>query len=147
MAVNTPAHDSAEHGRSRALQALSSGLQMCLAMEEVIREMELHAGTPQLYGDNQASLSLARNGGTWRSRHYAVKAAGLRQAIRSRWVDLSFVGTELQAADLLTKLVGPIVGRRLRKLCGLTAGVGQSSAGVGQSSAGIGQSSARVEPC
>ena len=102
------------------LQALASGLHMLCAMEEVMREMGLDVGRPRLYGDNQASLSLARNGGTWRSRHYAVKAAGLRQAVGCKWIDLQFVGTEQQAADLLTKLVGPHVARRLRTLCGMT---------------------------
>ena len=113
-------HMIAQSTAEAELQALAGGLQMCCAMEEVMREMGLEVELPTLFGDNQAALSLARNGGTWRSRHYAVKAAGLRQAIKCRWIDLQFVGTEHQAADMLTKLVNSTVARRARALCGMT---------------------------
>ena len=60
------------------LLSMASGLQAGQAVQEVVQELGLLQGIGlQILGDNQAALALAKNGGAWRSRHYAVKAAAL----------------------------------------------------------------------
>ena len=86
-------------------------------MEMFGREIRLH-----LLGDNQAAIALAKNGGTWRSRHYVVKAAALREAHRQQRLDISFVSTTEQVADMFTKLLGTMLSRRMRFLAGMGTG-------------------------
>ena len=73
-------------------------------------------------GDNQAALALARHGGTWRPRHYAVKAVALREAVRHGWCTVEFVASSSQVADMFTKLVNIALSRRMRELAGMGPG-------------------------
>ena len=100
------------------LQALAQGLQLTMGIKEVLSDIGLHI-VYHMFGDNQAANSLARNGGTWRSRHFSVKAHALRQAINLGWVILHFCSTKEQKADLLTKLLAAHDARRLRQLTGM----------------------------
>ena len=75
-----------------------------------------------ILGDNQAAIALAKNGGTWKSRHYAVKASALREAFRHGWAEVRFVCSAEQVADMFTKLLGAAAVRRLRQLAGMDDG-------------------------
>ena len=105
------------------LQAMASGLQLTMAVREIFEELGIKV-LAVIQGDNQAAIALAKNGGTWRSRHFAVKAAALRQALKLGWAKVAFVASEEQLADLLTKLAGAAASRRLRTHMGMNIAVG-----------------------
>ena len=102
---------------------MDSGLQLTMAVREIFEELGIRV-TAVIQGDNQAAIALAKNGGTWRSRHFAVKAAALRQALKLGWAKVAFVASEEQLADLLTKLAGAAASRRLRTQMGMSIAVG-----------------------
>ena len=98
---------------------MASGLQLTMAVREIIAELGLE--TPaEILGVNQAALTLAKNGGTWRSRHFAVKASALRQACRLGWASVKFVCSQDQLADMMTKLLSAAMARKLREAMGMT---------------------------
>ena len=70
-------------------------------------------------GGQCRSHCIGENGGSWRSRHYAVKASALREAFRNEWATLQWVESEHQIADLMTKFTPPQTSRRLRRLAGM----------------------------
>ena len=53
--------------------------------------------------DNRSTLSIAHLGGTWRSRHYAVRAQAASELLALDRVTLEYVPSEEQMADVLTK--------------------------------------------
>ena len=60
--------------------------------------------------DNRSTLSIAHLGGTWRSRHYAIRAQAVRELLALDLVKLEYVPTAEQWADILTKaLPTPLV--------------------------------------
>ena len=60
--------------------------------------------------DNRSTLSIARLGGTWRSRHYALRAQAARELIAMENITLDYVPSEEQVAEVLTKaLPTPLV--------------------------------------
>ena len=111
------------------LQAMAAGQQLTMAVREILGELGVEV-SPEILGDNQAAISLAKNGGTWRSRHFAVKASALRQAFRLGWATVGFVSSEHQLADMMTKLLGAAISRRLREAIGMGAAVDFFGTGV-----------------
>ena len=102
------------------LLAMASGLQVAQAIQEVVNELGVWEATQvTILGDNAAAIALAKNGGSWRSRHYAVKASALREAFRNEWATPQWVESEAQVADLMTKFTPPQTSRRLRRLAGM----------------------------
>ena len=102
------------------LLAMASGLQVAQAIQEVVNELGVWDTTQvTILGDNAAAIALAKNGGSWRSRHYAVKASALREAFRNEWATPQWVESEAQVADLMTKFTPPQTSRRLRRLAGM----------------------------
>ena len=61
------------------LQAMASGLQLTMAAREIMDKMFMKP-VARILGDSQAAIAVAKNGGVWRSTHYAVKAAALKLA-------------------------------------------------------------------
>ena len=60
--------------------------------------------------DNRSTLSIAHLGGTWRSRHYAIRAQAVHELLALDLVKLEYVPTAEQWADILTKALStPLV--------------------------------------
>ena len=85
--------------------ALAMGHVMLEGVEAVLDSMSKPSGIPTLYGDNSASICLARRRGSWRTRALAIKAVGLRSRLDLATFVLEFVPTKDQRADGLTKFL------------------------------------------
>ena len=85
------------------LVALQEGHILAAGIKEILSSLGLELGKVHLKTDNSAALALAHEGSSWRTRHFAVKAEGLRQQIAIEQIKVTHVpGTE-QKADGLTK--------------------------------------------
>ena len=78
--------------------------------------------------DNQAAEKLAAEGGSWRTRHFCVKAAGIRQQVALGLVSLEHVPGTAQLADGFTKALGLVLIDQFRKQLGLTDGPSEPAA-------------------
>ena len=68
--------------------------------------------------DNRSTLSIARLGGTWRSRHYALRAQAARELIAMENITLDYVPSEEQVAEVLTKALPiPLVSTFSKSSC------------------------------
>ena len=56
-----------------------------------------------MHGDNSASIFLGHGQGSWRSRAYINRAAGIRSRVKDGSLNLEYVGTKEQRSDGLTK--------------------------------------------
>ena len=77
-------------------------------------------GPIELRCDNQSTICIARNGGyTPRTKHIDIRHHFIRDALDRRIVDLSYVQTDEQVADGLTKPLQRIKLERNREAMGL----------------------------
>ena len=96
---------------------LFMGHVMLEGLEAVLDSLSRPPGVPTLYGDNSASICLARRQGSWRTRALAIKAAGLRSRLDLGTFVLQFVPTKDQRADGLTKFLSvPLLAASCRQL-------------------------------
>ena len=61
--------------------------------------------TPTLLIDNKSALVLAENGGSWRTRYFATRAARISEECEAGRLELRFCPTKAMLADSFTKLV------------------------------------------
>eukprot|EP00971_Amphidinium_carterae_P323811 6435366-Amphidinium_carterae.1 len=69
--------------------------------------------------DNEAARLLSKDGSSWRTRHFAVKAEGLRQQVALGLLTVEHVAGVEQKADGLTKTLPVAVLEKFRKQVGL----------------------------
>ena len=73
-----------------------------------------------LWMDNQSAIALAKNPVFHdRSKHIKLKYHFIREAVETKKVELEFVPTELQLADMLTKPLGRVRFSELRSRVGM----------------------------
>lgn len=84
------------------LLALATVLNYSLGFQNILYSVQLDLES-NLFCDNRAALQNAREGCSWRSRHYLIKAAALRDYYKKGLVSLSYVDTNHNVADLLTR--------------------------------------------
>ena len=82
---------------------LALGGVMLEGFEALLASLFVRPGVATLHGDNNASIFLGHGQGSWRSRAYAKRAAGIRSRVKSGDLILEYVGTKEQRADGLTK--------------------------------------------
>ena len=92
---------------------------MLEGFESLLSSLFVRSGVATLYGDNSASIFLGHGQGSWRSRAYANRAAGIRSRVKSGDLILSYVGTKEQRADGLTKALSVPLLAVCRQLLGL----------------------------
>ena len=80
----------------------SLGTQIGMGLQCLLADWGL-ATTLRLRWDNLSTLSIAHLGGTWRPRHYAVRAQAVRELLDLGLVTLECVPTGDRVADVLTK--------------------------------------------
>ena len=90
-------------------------------IETVVNSLGIDVGTPLLMGDNTASIFLARGSGSWRTKTLSNRAAGLRDRVERKTVDLRHVASGDQRADGLTKQMSGANMARVRDHFGLRA--------------------------
>jgi hypothetical protein len=70
--------------------------------------------------DNQSAIALAKNPVFHdRSKHIELKYHFIREAVETKKIELEFVPTKLQLADILTKPLGRILFTELRSRVGM----------------------------
>ena len=84
------------------LTAGSLGTQIGLGLSALLSDWGQETRL-RLRWDNRSTLSIAHLGGTWRSRHYAIRAQAVRELLDLQLVTLEYVPTGEQWADILTK--------------------------------------------
>ena len=85
------------------VSALALGAIVLEGYEQLLQSLYCRHGVATLWGDNSASIFLGHGQGSWRSRAYANKAAGIKSSVRDGSLILQYVGTKEQRADGLTK--------------------------------------------
>ena len=74
------------------------------------------AGAPVVYGDNQSAQALSRNGiKSERTKHVAIKYAFIHDEVEAKRVELVWVPTAEQLADIFTKALPRVAHERLRE--------------------------------
>ena len=74
----------------------------------------------EVFTDSQSAIAVAEN--TWqsqRTKHYDVRSKFVQECIQKGIVQLKFVGTKHQKADVLTKNMGPSEHLRCVKSLGM----------------------------
>ena len=73
------------------------------------------ASAPVIYGDNQSAQALSKNGiKSERTKHIAIKYAFIHDEVESGRVELRWVPTNQQLADVLTKALARVQHEKLR---------------------------------
>ncbi|GAB2277331.1 hypothetical protein Dimus_039228 [Dionaea muscipula] len=103
--------------------AAASCVSHVLWLRQLLLEMRLCQELPtNVFVDNQSAIAVAKNPVYHdRSKHIDVRFHFLREAIAREDVELVFVRTEFQAADILTKPLGFQAFSKLRALLGVTS--------------------------
>ena len=85
------------------LVAIQEGHLLAAGVREVMISLGITLDKIAIFTDNAAALALAHEGASWRTRHFAVKAQGLREQIEIGQCKLKHVAGTEQKADGLTK--------------------------------------------
>lgn len=85
--------------------ALAEGCQEATWLRSLLREMNYsQRGPTTLYCDNQGSIQLAKNPGTHqRTKHIDIRHHLIREKIESGEIKVTYIETNRQEADILTK--------------------------------------------
>ena len=97
------------------------GVIMLEGAEASLASMMVQVPLPSMWGDNVASLCLARGQGSWRTRALSNRASALRSRVESETLLLDHVGSNEQRADGLTKVFSVPAMARIRDYFGLPA--------------------------
>ena len=103
------------------ITALAMGVIMLEGAEASLASMMVQVPLPRMWGDNVASLCLARGQGSWRTRALSNRASALRSRVESETLLLDHVGSNEQRADGLTKVFSVPAMARIRDHFGLRA--------------------------
>ncbi|KAI9905230.1 hypothetical protein PsorP6_013904 [Peronosclerospora sorghi] len=97
--------------------ALSLCVQEVLWMRAMLKDMGIEQKTAtQIWEDNQGEIALAKNAGyNSRTKHVDIKHHFTRENVENGTVQIDYVDTKNQLADLLTKALGT---KKLKLLCG-----------------------------
>ncbi|GAB2287999.1 hypothetical protein Dimus_037972 [Dionaea muscipula] len=101
--------------------AAAAGVSHALWLSKLLAELNLKYDEPMVMCiDNQSAIAIARNPVYHdRSKHIDVRFHFLREAIAKKEVELKYVRTQVQLADILTKPLGIASFARLRRMLGV----------------------------
>jgi len=96
--------------------ALARGVSDTVYLRQLLKEMDLlNEGPSVVYGDNTASLAIGSNDMLHtRVKHVDIKLHFVRDYIRSKDIQLKYIDTTNQLADLFTKSLGSDQFQKLR---------------------------------
>jgi hypothetical protein len=85
--------------------AISSTIQEVKWISQLLLELEFPVKLPvKLLCDNQAAIAISTNDVNHnRTKHIDIRHHYIREAIKNKQVDLSWISTDKQVADILTK--------------------------------------------
>lgn len=94
--------------------ALTSATKEAIWLKQLFNEIGISIETVKLFGDNQGALKLSKNPVFHaRTKHIDIQYHFIREAIKTRQINLDYIPSESNIADLLTK---PLHGPRFIKL-------------------------------
>ena len=96
------------------VSAAALGFQILEGLRSLLEEWGVQIQTPLLLVDNKSALTVAEQGGTWRTRYFAVRAARLGDESRAGNLDLRHCPTLDMGADCLTKMSSAILLKNMR---------------------------------
>ncbi|GBG16293.1 Transposon, partial [Hondaea fermentalgiana] len=105
----------AENSMEAEIYAFSEASKIVVKMRTLVQEMGAKLSTPTpIFGDNQSALETFRNVQyASRAKHLDIRELRLRELLEKGEIDLFFVRSEYQVADVLTKAVGVNIVARL----------------------------------
>jgi len=100
------------------LYAEAAAIQEVLWLRGLLHELGLHVQTGSLvYGDNQSTLAISKNGIKGeRTKHVDVKYHFITETVESGKVELKWIPTQEQQADIFTKALAAPVFEHFRKM-------------------------------
>ena len=101
------------------LVAIHEGYLLGAGIRELAGSIGFPVGSFRILTDNMAAKGLAHEGGSWRTRHFCVKAQGLRQQVALALVEVSHTPGVCQKADGFTKALPRALIEKFRAELGL----------------------------
>lgn len=101
------------------LLAACAACKSALWLKQLLLELN-HPVTPVLYVDNQSSIKLLTNGQFHkRTKHIDVKYHFVKEHLEQGDLEVKYIPTDQQEADIFTKPLTKVTFQKLRTLCGL----------------------------
>ena len=94
---------------------LSEAVRVALYLQAIARDTGDDPPPPLILCDNQAAIQVVNNrqGYTTKARHFKIRMQWVRQRVENREVEIRYVKSEENVADLLTKPLSLQLWRRL----------------------------------
>ena len=113
----TRAHTAQQH-RHTAVVSLSVSINEVVYLQQLQSELGIGKPCVLLLGDSESSLKLAENPiFRQRSKHNLIKYHSIRDKVEDGMIELCKVDTGLNAADMMTKIVGVDVLKICKGVC------------------------------
>lgn len=95
-------------------------LNYCLGFANVLETIKFGVDSNIIYCDNKAAIAnVVDQTSTWRSRHYLLRAAAIRDYSSKGLILIKYVDSANQLADFLTKYLSRVLFERNRKMLGI----------------------------
>ena len=102
------------------LIAANSGFKDVKWMVNILGELDIHVETPKLWIDNQSTISLLQHPGNFkRTKYIEVKYLRMRDDIENHHLDIAYIPTAENTADIFTKALPTPQFRKLREKLGV----------------------------
>jgi hypothetical protein len=102
------------------LYALSTTVQETYWIKHFLESLGIELSKITAYEDNQGTIALVKNGRKdGRTKHIEVKHWFLTDAYKDKKIDIKYLSTEMQLADMMTKPLGRVKFEKFRRELGL----------------------------
>ena len=115
---STVAHSTME----AEYMALSDASREAIARKQFFEELKVpsSASPVTILSDNQSALDISENPTNYRkAKHIDIKYHAIRHYIRTGKIEVDYIPSEAQAADIFTKPLPPLKHQRCIELLGL----------------------------
>lgn len=101
-------------------KALGEGGKEAIWLKQLFTELHLPTGTIKIYCDNQSALAISKNPVQhYQTRHFRLTWHFIRQLQEAGEVEVRFINTNLQDADILTKALSATAHKQAVERLGL----------------------------
>jgi hypothetical protein len=102
------------------LYALSTTVQETYWIKHFMESLGIDLSKITVFEDNQGTIALVKNGRKdGRTKHVEIKHWFLTDAYKEKKIDIKYLSTEMQLADMMTKPLGRVKFQKFRKELGL----------------------------
>jgi hypothetical protein len=97
--------------------SLSDATREAIARKQFFEDLRIHVNTPLLHSDNQSALSITANPIQYqRSKHIDIRYHFIRHSVQNDKVNVDYIPTDMQVADVLTKALSSVKHHNAVKL-------------------------------